>query len=183
MRVARGVWNLRSQRAFRCVTRALAAEKRQARLRIVHYSVQGNHLHLIAEADDPAALSLRMRGFTVRLARALNRMMGRPRGRVFAERYHLHVLRTRSEVRNAIRYVLLNHRKHAAQAGRVGITVDPFSSGPWFEHWPPDVVRVPWSMNSGPPPIAQPRSSLLGHAWRRSESMPGVRSSGAIANG
>jgi len=166
MRVARGVWNLRSQRSFRCVAQALAAEKQLGLLRIAHYSVQGNHLHVIAETEGRAALSSRMRGFAVRLARALNRMMGRRRGRVFAERYHLHVLRTRSEVRNAVRYVLLNHQKHAAQAGSVGITVDPYSTGPWFEHWPKDVVRVRWSVVTGPPPIVEPQSSLLKNAWQ-----------------
>ncbi len=128
LRMARNVWNLRSQRAFARVSKALHAEKQRGELRIVHYSVQGNHLHLIAEASDRLALARRMQGFGIRLAKLLNSMMGRRRGRVLAERYHVHVLRTRSEARNAVRYVLGNHVKHAAQVGKVGIAVDPFSS-------------------------------------------------------
>ena len=32
-------------------------------VRIIHYSIQGNHLHLIVEAEDPRALSRAMQGF------------------------------------------------------------------------------------------------------------------------
>jgi REP element-mobilizing transposase RayT len=161
LRIARGVWNLRSQRAFRHFAAAIAEEKRRQQLRVIHYSVQGNHVHMIAEAADRASLSKRMQGFTIRLAKALNGMMGRRRGRVFAERYHLHVLRSVRETRNAVRYVLLNHVKHAAQGGRVGITIDPFSSGPWFHRWPTRVVVPQWALSTGPPALADPESWLL----------------------
>lgn len=128
LRLTRACYNLRSQRGFHCVRRALLAEQRRGTLRVVHFSVQGNHVHLIAEAHNRVVLGRRMKAFNIRFARAVNRMMERRRGRVLAERYHLHVLRTRSEARNAVRYVLNNHVKHAAQVGRVGIAVDPFSS-------------------------------------------------------
>jgi len=167
IRIARGVWNLRSQRGFRAVRDALEQEKKRGALRIVEYSVQGNHLHVIAETADRRTLTRRMQGLGVRLARSVNDMMGRKRGRVIAERYHLHVLRTPREVRNAVRYVVLNHVKHAGQAGRQGITVDPYSSGPWFPHWPEGVRRVRWSVVTGPPPLCEPRSWLLRTGRRR----------------
>ncbi|MBI2393838.1 MAG: hypothetical protein HYV09_29975 [Deltaproteobacteria bacterium] len=188
LRMARGVFNLRSQRGYRVIERTLADERRLADgaptarraqrrartdaaeappLRVVHYSVQGNHVHLVLEAADRAALSARMRSFSIRLARRLNAMMGRRRGRVIAERYHLHVLRTTREVRNAIRYVVLNHVRHAAQAGRVGITVDPFSSGPSFAHWSGPVRALDWSPGTGPPPVAAPCTWSLRVGWLR----------------
>jgi REP element-mobilizing transposase RayT len=167
VRVARGVWNLRSQRGFRAVRHALEQEKRRGELRIAHYTVQGNHLHLIAETSDRQTLTRRMQGFGARFARSVNAMMGRKRGRVIAERYHLHVLKTPRETRNAIRYVLLNHVKHAGQAGRPGITVDPYSSGPWFAHWPEGTPRVRWSLVNGDPPLSEPCSWLLNTGWRR----------------
>ena len=40
-------------------------------LRIVQFSVQGNHLHLIVEADSSTALSRGMQGLCIRLAKAL----------------------------------------------------------------------------------------------------------------
>lgn len=155
LRVARGVYNLRSQRGFNCVRRALAAEQRRGTLRVVHYSVQGNHVHLVAEAHNRVVLGRRMKGFGIRFARAVNRMMRR-RGRVLAERYHLHVLRSRSEARNAVRYVLGNHVKHTAQNGKEGIAIDPYSSAPWA------LRRIPrWLPFTGPPPLTAPATWLL----------------------
>lgn len=182
LRVTREVWNLRSQRAFAHVEHALNEERRRGALRIAHYSVQGNHLHLIAETDDRPTLSRRVQGLTIRLAKALNRMMRRPRGRVFAERYHLHVLRTPREVKNALRYVLLNHVKHSAQTGRVGMTMDPFSSGPFFAHWPANVRRMR-SACTGPPPIVEARSYLLTASCRRDLFQPTARNAASPSKG
>ena len=151
LRVARGVYNLRSQRGFNCVRAALRAEQHRGTLRIVHFSVQGNHVHLVAEAHNRVVLGRRMKGFGIRFARAVNSMMSRRRGRVLAERYHLHVLRTRSEARNAVRYVLGNHVKHATQVGREGMAVDPFSSAPLAHSIGPPLTSTPdtWMLRVG----------------------------------
>jgi hypothetical protein len=163
LRVARGVWNLRSQRGFAAVEKALRAERTRGTLRVVHYSIQGNHLHLIAEAYNRGVLGRRMQGFGIRLARAVNKMMGRKRGRVVAERYHLHVLRTSREVKNAIRYVLLNHVKHH----RAELVVDPYSSGPWFGRFSPRITPCDWTPCTGPPPILEPSTWMLQSGWAR----------------
>ncbi len=132
----------------------------------MHYSVQGNHLHLLVEADATRVLSRRMQGFSVRLAKAVNRMMGRRRGRVLAERYHARTLKTPTEARNALRYVLLNHAKHSAQAGKVGMVVDPYSSGPWFEGWP-EGTPLPRRLPCTGPPTSAAKSFLLDAGWKR----------------
>ena len=51
--------------------------------RVVHFSLQSNHMHLIVEACDTIALSRGMKGLLVRLARRLNKMWKR-RGPVVA---------------------------------------------------------------------------------------------------
>jgi hypothetical protein len=56
-----------------------------------------------------------MKAIGARLALAVNRVAGRA-GRVFTQRYHLQLLPTPRQVRNALRYVLLNARHHAARA-------------------------------------------------------------------
>jgi hypothetical protein len=84
--------------------------------RLVHYSVQENHAHLVCEADDARALSRGMQGLAIRVARSVNRALGR-KGKVFAERYHSRSLESPREVRNAVVYVLNNVRKH--EAGRL----------------------------------------------------------------
>src|SRR5262249_6704193 len=80
--------------------------------RLVHYSVQGNHLHLIVEADDKVALSRGMQGLGIRLACAVNKVQQRD-GSVFSDRYHAHYLRSRIETARAISYVLRNWFRHA----------------------------------------------------------------------
>ena len=56
--------------------------------------------------------------------------MMKRRGRVFADRYHAHVLRTPTETRRAVLYVRHNHHKHMAQVGKPTSRayVDPFAS-------------------------------------------------------
>jgi REP element-mobilizing transposase RayT len=129
LKMAAHVWNLRSERAYAVIHRAIAATRRRTDIRLVHFSVQGNHLHLLAETNGTRALANDVRALSIRLARGLNRMMGRS-GPVFADRYHAHVLRTPAEVRRALQYVLGNYASHAARRGepmRDG-WVDPFSS-------------------------------------------------------
>ena len=116
LRVASHVYNLRSRRSFKVIEAALSIGGDRFEVRIVHFSVQGNHLHLIVEAPNRRALARAIQGLSIRIAKGLNRMMGCA-GRVFDDRFHARVLRTPTEVRNAIHYVLDNARKHAAQRG------------------------------------------------------------------
>jgi putative transposase len=147
MKVLPHVWNLRSRRALRVLAARLAAAGAVGDLRLTHFSIQGNHLHLIVETADPATLGRGMKGLAVRLARGLNRLMRR-RGTVFADHYHSHVLRSRAEVRLALAYVRGNHASHARRLGRRAASgPDPYSSdGPVGAR----VVRPPrtWLLRS-----------------------------------
>ena len=98
------------------------------RFRVVHFSVQSDHLHLIVEAVDRKALLGGVRGLSVSLARRVNRLVFR-RGRVIADRWHGRALSTPRAVRHALVYLLGNFRKHEQSAGGA---VDPFSSAPYF---------------------------------------------------
>jgi len=110
-RMRRGVWNLRTRRCFTALARAFWGGANRFGFRLVHYSVQGNHVHLLAEAKDERALSKGMNGLGTRVARRLNRVMQR-RGKVLDDRYHEHILRTPSEVKRARNYLLQNAQKH-----------------------------------------------------------------------
>jgi REP element-mobilizing transposase RayT len=123
------VWNLRSNRSFRALSRCFYAARERLGCRITHFSLQGSHAHLIVELTDERALARAMQGFAIRVARALNRLMHR-RGKVFSDRYHTHVLSTPTEVARAMGYVRDNYAHHAAAWGErvpVGF-VDAFSS-------------------------------------------------------
>jgi len=106
----------------------------------------------------------------------VNRVMGRRKGRVVADRYHARVLRTPREVRNALRYVLLNARRHAAASARralraMEVVLDPASSARWFDGWKRASQSVPGAHADAapglPPPVARARTWLLRSGWRR----------------
>ncbi|MEY4544363.1 MAG: hypothetical protein RL685_558 [Pseudomonadota bacterium] len=131
LRVRRGLPSMRGSRTFAQVRAALAAGRERFGFRLVHFSVQRDHLHLLAEAANRHALSRGTQGLTVRLARGINRFV-HSKGRVFPDRYHDRILKTPRAVRMALRYVLLNARKHERSAVPSGF-VDACSSAPWFE--------------------------------------------------
>ena len=108
---------LRTRECFRVVAPCIGKASEREGFRVTHFSVQSNHLHLLVEADDEVALARGIQGLSVRIAKAVNRVLGR-RGKVFADRYHAHALRSPTEVANAIAYVLGNAMIHRARRGR-----------------------------------------------------------------
>ena len=154
-RLLPGLPNLRRERTLMTLRRTLSAGSDRFGFRLVEFSIQSNHLHVIAEADDARSIALGMQGLLVRVAKALNREWGR-RGKVLADRYHARILRTPSEVRTALVYVLQNARKHGARI----LGIDAFSSGPWFTGWTDRAGR-------SPRPIATASSWLLASGWLR----------------
>src|SRR5213594_1910824 len=156
LRSGRAVRCLRAGRVFPAVLGALGAASHED-FRILHFSVQDDHLHRIVEADDTRALGRGLRGVTIRVARAVNRALGR-RGAVWGDRYHARALTTPRAVRHAIVYVLLNRRKHCE--GERGL--DPCSSAPWFDGWREAVATVPPAA-----PVVRARTWLAAVGWRR----------------
>src|SRR5262249_34684617 len=154
-------WNLRSSRSYRRLRAAFVAARSRLGTRITHFSVQGNHIHLIVEPESREALARAIKGVCVRMARSLNRMMDRS-GSVVAERCHAHVPRNPAEVRHALDYVLHNYRRHAEARGEHFPPgwVDPFCSAA-------PATALPWSVPPDPPPIVEPRTWLLREGWRR----------------
>jgi hypothetical protein len=79
-------------------------------------------MHLLVEAQDERSLARGMNGLGVRVARGLNKVMRR-HGKVLDERYHGHILRTPTEVRNARAYLTGNAERHWGVRGP-----DPYAS-------------------------------------------------------
>jgi hypothetical protein len=137
-------------------------------LRVAHYSLQGDHAHLIVEAHGKEALGRGMMSIGARLARAVNRV-GRRSGPVLDGRYHHRSLRSSREVRRALAYVL-NARRHLAKSRGVSRSatahLDGASSARWFDGWRPEAAsRI--QVSSGTSEVARPRTWLLRVGWRR----------------
>jgi REP element-mobilizing transposase RayT len=191
LRVRAEVGSVRRYRVMRVVRAALLAGGHRADFRVVEFSVQSNHVHLLVEAEGATSLTRGMIGLEVRLARRINRALGRS-GAFFADRYHARSLRTPAEARAAIRYVLFNNRHHA-RSGRARdalvtraqrtLALDPCSSAPWFDGWTAARPPEPWErelLDRGRP-HARATVWLLTTGWKRHglmgrDELPGPRS-------
>jgi REP element-mobilizing transposase RayT len=150
---------LREPHIFPFVRDALAAASRSD-FRLLHFSVQTHHVHLLVEAHDARALARGVRGLVIRTARAVNRALRR-QGPIWKDRYHQRVLQTPREVRLGIVHVLQNWKKH----GEGARGFDPCSSAACFDGWSghPSITR-PTDMLA---PVAAPRTWLAAKGWRR----------------
>ncbi len=164
LRVVRGIPSLRCTRFIEDLRASFLRSVVRPDFRLVHYSIQDDHLHLIVEADGHEAMGRGMRSLSTRVACAVRRVFRLP-GRVMAGRYHLRWLATPREVRNALQYVLLNERKHDYQRSghTVPASLDEASSGRWFSGWSTGTR----GHRTGRPEISYARTWLLRTGWRR----------------
>ena len=166
VRLAAGFRNLRQKDEYRVLRDCFATCRdsrvgHEAGFRLVHYSVQGNHIHLLIEAADRMALSRGMQGLLVRIARGLNRLWKR-KGPIFADRYHDNILKSPREVRNALAYVLNNARHHRIRLQQL---MDLFSSAGRFDGWKEQVRVI--GKDKDKIPVTAPRSWLMKTGWRK----------------
>jgi len=163
MAVKRDVPNLRRRRLVRIFERSVLQSHDPRAFRVVHYCLMHNHFHIVVEARDRIALARGMQRLNIRVAKRVNREVGRG-VRVFADRYHRHDLRTPLEVRRAIRYVLLNRHMWLERRGRSRelTGIDAGSSGRWFQGW----TRPQPAARDGP--VVLPATTwLLRVGWQR----------------
>jgi hypothetical protein len=130
IRAVPGLPSLRSARVFGALRRAIGRASVD-RFRVIHYSVQQDHGHFIVEGDEARRARGGMHGLAIRLALAVNRALGRRKGKVVGDRYHVRPLTTPRQMRTSMVYVLLNFRKHL----NAPACIDPRSSGPHFSGW------------------------------------------------
>jgi REP element-mobilizing transposase RayT len=155
LRAAPAVPSLRSLTLFAAIRDSIAQVDPSV-LRVLHFSVQQDHVHAIVEAETRDELTSGIQGLAIRIALAIKRAT--PVRKVWGDRYHARALTTPREVRRAIAYVLLNFRKHL----RAPVGVDPRSSGPWFDGWARKITD-----GRTPSPTSRPRTWLAAVGWRR----------------
>jgi REP element-mobilizing transposase RayT len=164
-----GLPRLRSRSSYEVLLAVFAAgcsRNLSGRFRLCHYAVLNDHLHLICEAESRTALSRGLQGLLIRIARALNKLWSR-RGTVFADRYHDHILKSPREVRNALRYLFGNGKKHAAEGREIRVpqAIDTFTSAPWFDGFR-EPIRVK-GIEAIVRPVTDARTWMLTEGWLR----------------
>ena len=174
LRTVKAVGTLRRRRAYHAIRRALRATWGRSHFRIVHISIQREHIHLVCEANDKIALARGMQSFQISAAQQLNAAVAQDRGHtvarkgtVFPERYHVEHLTSPRQVRNSIAYCLNNWRRHGDDVGELRqAQIDPFASGILFDGWKRSYPFIP---PEGYEPLVTmyPQTWLLEFGWRR----------------
>ncbi len=174
-RVVGNVDGLRRRDIYLALRETTIVTARREDFRIVHMSIQRDHVHLVVEADGKGSLSRGMRGFSISAARQINRAItarggDRRTGKVIGDRYHARALTTPRAVRNTVAYVLNNHRHHGEDRAPFARTwkVDPFSSGAVFTGWKElegSPVLWPLPPTYWPLIVFRPRTWLLAKGW------------------
>jgi REP element-mobilizing transposase RayT len=148
--------------------RAAIRDSHKSGFQIVEFNVLSNHIHLVVEAASTVDLSRGMQGFAGRLALRLNHALKRT-GKLFATRFHARPLTTPRDVRNTLRYVLLNRKHHDVQTRFDRYWIDPHSSAPWFDGWAEPIRGAYWKheLAAQPPPTRRASTWLLTTGWRK----------------
>jgi REP element-mobilizing transposase RayT len=166
VKLRQGLPRLRSRREHVVLRTAFAAGCARFGFRLCHYAILNDHMHFLVEARDRTALRRGLQGLLIRIARALNKLWER-KGKVFADRYHDHILKSPREVRNALRYVFGNAKKHAAEGREVSVpqAMDMLTSAPWFDGFRETItVR---GLEVVVRPVTDARTWMLTLGWRR----------------
>lgn len=176
LRVMAPIPTLRRPDAYHAIRHSMYTLIERDDFRIVHLSIERDHLHLLVEADDHAALWNGIRAFETSAAQRLNRAISlatgtRRRGRVFADRYHARLITSPSQARNAISYLLNNWRRHGQDRGMETMfwDVDCYSSGPSFDGWA-ELDDSPFLIPTPDYPrlsVCRPKTWLLKTGWRQ----------------
>ena len=177
LRAVDAVGNLRRRCVYRAIREATLTAARREIIRIVHISIQRNHVHLLVEAKDKEALAAGLQGFQISAAKHLNAAIskGTPgpprRGTVFPDRYHAEIITSPTQARHSLNYLLNNFRKHEEDRAAPMCTwkIDWFSSAAMFPDWA-EYGDDEWFLWRGPPTyeplqVFMPRTWLLREGW------------------
>lgn len=157
-----GLPNLRTKKMLEAFQKALVLAKARE-LRVIHYSLESNHAHLVVECMDNVSLGRAMKSFGSSFGKSVRRIAGGT-GSVFVGRYHLRVLRDPTQTRNSLAYVLLNRFKHE----HAHVDDNPFSSGRYFDGWKKLIGRGAAAKNLELPEyLSTPRSWLAREGWQK----------------
>jgi len=84
-------------------------------LKVLHFALEYNHVHLLVEAGSHEILHKAMQALGISFAKGINKIKSR-KGAVYKHRYHFRQISTPRDLKNVIHYILQNHRKHRSLA-------------------------------------------------------------------
>jgi REP element-mobilizing transposase RayT len=89
-------------------------------LRVLHYTLEYNHVHLLVESVDNKILHKGMQAFGITIAKAINKIK-KTKGTVYKNRYHLRLINSPKQLKNALHYIFSNGIKHKRTDSRIDL--------------------------------------------------------------
>ncbi|MBP9682556.1 MAG: transposase [Bacteriovorax sp.] len=128
--------DIKSKKILKALHHAIK-RARLKKLKVVHYTLEFNHLHLLIECESHQILHQGMQALGISLAKAINKIK-LLKGSVYKHRYHFRRLATRRELKNALHYIFNNGKKHK----RTRSILDPYNSLVAEKRIPADVEKI-----------------------------------------
>ncbi len=113
---------IKNKSVLKILKRAILNARKQG-LRVIHFSLEYDHVHLLIEADNNLILGKGMQAFGVTLSKAINRLK-KLKGGVYKHRYHFRQISSTRELKIVMNYIFTNGLKH----GTAKSILNPFNS-------------------------------------------------------
>ena len=114
--------DIQSKRILKALHHAIKRARLKG-LKVVHYTLEYNHVHLLVESVDNKTLHKGMQAFGITIAKAINKIK-RSKGAVYKNRYHLRLISSPRQLKNVLHYIFNNGVKHK----RTNSKIDLFNS-------------------------------------------------------
>ena len=89
-------------------------------LKVIHYTLEYNHVHLLVESADNSVLHRGMQAFGITIAKAINKIK-RTKGNVYKNRYHLRIINSPKQLKNVLHYIFCNGIKHKRTKSKIDL--------------------------------------------------------------
>lgn len=110
VKIERAKAGIKNKDTLKLLHKAILKARKQG-LAIIHYTLERDHVHLMVEANNNAILGRGMQAFGITFSKGINKLKSL-KGQVFKTRYHFKKLKTPTEIKNALNYILGNAIKH-----------------------------------------------------------------------
>lgn len=117
IKIAKEKSNLKNKEVLSILKRAILNSRKMG-LRVIHFTLEYDHIHLLIEAENNHLLGKGMQSFGVTLSKAINKLK-KTSGQVYRHRYHFRKITSARQLKNVMNYIFRNGLKHGTSAGIV----------------------------------------------------------------
>lgn len=122
IKVLRNKAEIKNKSVLKLLKHAIQRARLQG-LKVIHYSLEYDHVHLLIEADNNASLGKGMQALGVTMAKGINRLK-RLKGAVYKHRYHFRQISSPRQLKYVMNYIFKNGMKHRSADS----VINPYNS-------------------------------------------------------